>query len=636
MTKINSLTGMPDLHDSEDKNSLSSTLFLIEKKLKKIFTNFNYKEIRTPILEQAELFLRSVGSTSDIVNKEIYSFKDRNNKTIALRPEGTASVIRSIIERKLENTTHKLWYLGPMWRYERPQKGRYRQFNQAGVEILGIPEGLPEFETISLICSIIQEFNLKNCLIKINHLGSPHVKEKFSSALVSFLNEYEHLLDEKDKLRLKTNPLRVLDTKNLDTKKILKMAPSIKDFIDQKSLILLEKIKNQFSDICKIDIDYSLVRGLDYYSVFVFESISIDLGAQDSFLGGGRYDQLSMQLGGKEMPSIGFAIGLERLSQIVDIETEAKIKISFIIATGNLEEKAYKISHHIRRLNDRVVIDCHLQDGSLKSKLRKANKNNSDYAIIIGEQEIENNTLIIKSLKDEKSDQKFVSFDELNSFFQAFKKGRLKMNKIHENNGVPGILIKYKNYLFILLVAIFLLIIFVFTKTLFENKNNELAAEIYNEWELQLSNVNVDNDVISENLFNKLMSEYSTTGYARIALLKQASIDINNENFEKALSRYLVLIDLTDGFKGNKLFNKIARINSARLYYNQEQYDDALLLLEKYTTQSTDAIIHELIVDILKKQEKYKLAREQYNQAKDKYTENLSLSIINMKLSTIE
>ena len=210
------------------------------------------------------------------------------------------------------------------------------------------------------------------------------------------------------------------------------------------------------------------------------------------------------------------------------------------------------------------------------------------------------------------------------------------MNKIHENNGAPSILIKYKNHLFILLVAIFLLIIFVFTKTFFENKNNELAAEIYNEWELQLSNTNVDDDVISENLFNKLMSEYSNTGYARIALLKQASIDINNENFEKALSRYLVLIDLTDGFKGNKLFNKIARINSARLYYNQQQYDEALLLLEKYSTSSTDAIIHELIGDILKKQEKYELAREQYNQAKDKYTENLSLSIINMKLSTIE
>ena len=236
---------------------------------------------------------------------------------------------------------------------------------------------------------------------------------------MSFLDKYEHMLDEKDKLRLKTNPLRVLDTKNLDTQKILKMAPSIKDFIDQKSLLLLDKIKSQFSDICKIEIDHSLVRGLDYYSGFVFEAISFDLGAQDSFLGGGRYDQLSSQLGGKEMPSIGFAIGLERLTEIVDIETDSKIKISFIIATSNLEEKAYKISHHIRRLNDKVVIDCNLQDGSLKSKLRKANKNNSDYAIIIGEQEIENNKLIIKSLKDEKSDQKFVSFDELDSFFQA-------------------------------------------------------------------------------------------------------------------------------------------------------------------------------------------------------------------------
>jgi len=418
MTKINSLTGMPDLHDSEDKKSFSSKLFTLEKKLKKIFTNFNFKEIRTPILEDANLFLRSVGASSDIVNKEIYSFNDRNNKAIALRPEGTASVIRSIIERKLENSIHKLWYLGPMWRYERPQKGRYRQFNQAGIEILGMPEGLPEFETISLVCSIIQELNIKNCVIKINHLGSLYAKEKFSSALVSFLKEYEHMLDEKDKLRLRNNPLRVLDTKNLDTQKILKEAPSIKDFIDDASLLLLKKIKNQFSDICKIDIDHSLVRGLDYYSGFVFEAISFDLGAQDSFLGGGRYDQLSSQLGGKEMPSIGFAVGLERLSEIVDVEVDTKIKISFIIATSNLEENAYKIAHQMRRLNNEVILDCYLQEGSLKSKLRKAHKNNSDYAIIVGEEELENNTVIIKSLKDELTDQKVMSVDKLYSFFQ--------------------------------------------------------------------------------------------------------------------------------------------------------------------------------------------------------------------------
>ena len=203
-----------------------------------------------------------------------------------------------------------------------------------------------------------------------------------------------------------------------DTQKILKEAPSIKDFIDDASLLLLKKIKNQFSDICKIDIDHSLVRGLDYYSGFVFEAISLDLGAQDSFLGGGRYDQLSSQLGGKEMPSIGFAVGLERLSEIVDVEVDTKIKISFIIATSNLEENAYKIAHQMRRLNDEVILDCYLQEGSLKSKLRKANKNNSDYAIIVGEEELENNTVIIKSLKDELTDQKVVSVDQLDSFFQ--------------------------------------------------------------------------------------------------------------------------------------------------------------------------------------------------------------------------
>src|SRR5210317_1534014 len=198
---------MPDLHDSEDKKSFSSKLFTVEKKLKKIFTNFNYKEIRTPILEDANLFLRSVGSTSDIVNKEIYSFNDRNNKAIALRPEGTASIIRSIIERKLENSTHKLWYSGPMWRYERPQKGRYRQFNQAGVEILGIPEGMPEFEMISIVCSIISEFKLQNCTIKINHLGTQKNKESFCNALVKFLEPFKESLDEKDRQRLKKNPL---------------------------------------------------------------------------------------------------------------------------------------------------------------------------------------------------------------------------------------------------------------------------------------------------------------------------------------------------------------------------------------------------------------------------------------------
>lgn len=210
------------------------------------------------------------------------------------------------------------------------------------------------------------------------------------------------------------------------------------------------------------------------------------------------------------------------------------------------------------------------------------------------------------------------------------------MNNIYENNRFTNIFIKHRKYWIFVFIIIASIVVYSFTKIFIDNKNNEMAAELYSKWELELSNKNADDLNISDSLFNELISDYSTTGYAKIALLKQASININNKNFDNALNQYLTLIDLTDGFKGNKLFNKIARINSARLYYNQEQYTEALLLLEKYSTSSTDAIIHELIGDILKKQEKYDLAKDQYLRAKEKYNENLSLSIINMKLTTVE
>lgn len=210
------------------------------------------------------------------------------------------------------------------------------------------------------------------------------------------------------------------------------------------------------------------------------------------------------------------------------------------------------------------------------------------------------------------------------------------MNNIYENNRFTNIFIKNRKYWIFVFIIIASIVVYSFTKIFIDNKNNEMAAELYSKWELELSNKNADDLNISDSLFNELISDYSTTGYAKIALLKQASININNKNFDNALNQYLTLIDLTDGFKGNKLFNKIARINSARLYYNQEQYTEALLLLEKYSTSSTDAIIHELIGDILKKQEKYDLAKDQYLRAKEKYNENLSLSIINMKLTTVE
>jgi histidyl-tRNA synthetase len=410
---------MQDLYDDGDIKNLSSKLFQVEKRIKDIFTNYKFQEIRTPVLEDANLFIRSVGSSSDIVNKEIYTFNDRNNKTLAMRPEGTASVIRSIVEKKLELSTHKLWYLGPMWRYERPQKGRYRQFNQAGVEILGIPQGFPEFEMISMVCSIIQDFDLKNCVIKINHLGTKENKESFCKALVDFLEPFKKELSAKDQERLKKNPLRVLDSKSTETQSILENSPSIKDFIDVSSIDLLNSLKNEFSDLCNIEIDHTLVRGLDYYSGFVFEAISSELGAQNAFLGGGRYDYLCSQLGGKEMPAIGMAIGLERFSDIVSLKNTKKKLVSFIIQTSNLEPKAYKIAHHLRSLNKDIILDVSLSEGSLKSKMRKANKNNADFAIILGEEEFNNKTVVIKPLKDELKEQKAVSIADLYSFYKT-------------------------------------------------------------------------------------------------------------------------------------------------------------------------------------------------------------------------
>ena len=419
MDNIKSLTGMQDHFNDGDKDSLSSKFFQVEQKIKEIFINYKLEEIRTPALEDANLFNRSVGNSSDIVNKEIYAFNDRNNKTIALRPEGTASVIRSIIEKKLDQTTHKLWYMGPMWRYERPQKGRYRQFNQAGVEILGIKEGFPEFEMISLVCSIINGFNLKNCSIKINHLGTKENKQTFCDALIQYLLPFKDSLDDKDVERLNKNPLRILDTKSEKTQALLKNAPSIKDYIDQTSIEFLKSIKDQFSDLCDIEIDYSLVRGLDYYSGFVFEAISSELGAQDSFLGGGRYDHLCKKLGGKDLPSIGMALGIERFAELINTDTSSTKTASFLIVTSNLEPKAYKIAHQLRALNKEIILDVHLSDGSLKSKLRRSNKDNADYAIIIGEDELKNNTAVIKYLKDELREQQTVTLDELYSFYKS-------------------------------------------------------------------------------------------------------------------------------------------------------------------------------------------------------------------------
>ena len=303
-----------------------------------------------------------------------------------------------------------------MWRYERPQKGRFRQFTQAGVEILGNEEGTSEFEMISIVTSIVNKFKLKNYVIKINHLGNKKTKDSYCTALKKFLENFKDNIHSSDLEKLEKNPLRILDSKSQETQRILKNAPSIKDFLDKESYDLLKKIKDTFSDI---EIDFNLVRGLDYYSGFVFEANSSDLGAQDAILGGGRYDNLSKDLGGKDLPAIGMAIGIERLANLITIPLKIEKRVSFIILTSNLRQNAYKIANQLRETNNSVILDISLSDASIKAKLRRANKDNSSHAIIIGEDELKNNKAIIKSLENEKNEQQSVTVDELLKFYKS-------------------------------------------------------------------------------------------------------------------------------------------------------------------------------------------------------------------------
>ena len=412
MNKINSLRGMPDFY-SDDLIRWTP----VENKLEKIFKTFSIGEIRTPILEYTDLFKRSVGDTSDIVNKEIYSFNDRNDQSLSLRPEGTAGVIRSVIEKKLDQQQSKFWYMGPMFRYERPQKGRYRQFHQAGIEFLGYEEGQSDYELIALVCSIINGLDIKNAKLKINHLGDKDSKKEFSSSLVNYLQPFKDQMDEKDIERLNKNPLRILDSKDHKMQEILKDGPSLSNFISESANDLLLSIKETFGDQSIIEIDNKLVRGLDYYTGLVFEACSSDLGAQDAFIGGGRYDSLAQTLGGKNMPAIGLAIGLERLISISSVSSLNEKKLVFISSTSNIAPLAFKIANQLRNANSNISLDMDLTDSSLKAKLRRANKTNASHAFIFGDEEMTNKTVTVKSLRDD-TEQVSMSITECIDFYK--------------------------------------------------------------------------------------------------------------------------------------------------------------------------------------------------------------------------
>ena len=310
-------------------------------------------------------------------------------------------MIRAIIQKKQEHEKHKLWYQGPMFRYERPQKGRFRQFHQVGVEYLGFEEGVSEYELISMVLQINKLIGISDYTIKINHLGDQLAKESFCNSLAAFLQPHINELHEKDQARLQSNPLRVLDSKEESTQALLKKGPKFQDYISEDSRNFLQNLVNTYSNHCNIQVDQSLVRGLDYYTGIVFETVSEKLGAQDAILGGGRYDNLSKQLGGKDMHAIGFAIGVERIIELLSIENiKQPLKVGFIIAGEQIDKKTYKIADDLRSANNSIILDTFLSEGSLKSQLRRANKNNCSYAIIVGEDEFKNDQVIWKDLSD--------------------------------------------------------------------------------------------------------------------------------------------------------------------------------------------------------------------------------------------
>jgi len=396
--KFQSLRGMQDIFQSDSKKWQQ-----LRRAYQLVLNRYGIGEVQNPILENLNLFVRTVGDSSDIVNKELYSFQDRNGDFIALRPEGTAGFIRSIIEKKIEHESQKAYYAGPMFRYERPQKGRFRQFHQLGVEYVGFPEGDADLEIISIVTDLLEELGIsQKAIIHINHLGSSEVKQQYCNVLKEFLMDYKDSLSDIDQKRLESNPLRVLDSKDESAQDILALqdVPRYEEFLTEEHLQLLHYINDTFQERVTISINHKLVRGLDYYTGLVFEVLSNELGAQDSFIGGGRYDNLISELGGKEQSAIGFAVGLDRLLTLFEPSNENIKRIIFINLTGSNRHHAYKIASKIRALSKKISVESILTDASLKSQLRKANKLGGDFALIVGDDEIISGNFIWKDLNE--------------------------------------------------------------------------------------------------------------------------------------------------------------------------------------------------------------------------------------------
>jgi len=380
----------------------------VEKILIDQLSRASIKEIRTPILEMTELFIRGIGEGTDVVSKEMYTFLDRGERSCTLRPEGTASVARALIQNGISSKPfQKLWYMGPMFRYERPQAGRQRQFHQLGVEFVGYEDVRSDIEIIALAWDILGKLGIKELNLEINTLGDLNDRLNFQKSFLEWLEINKHSLDVDSQKRINKNPLRILDTKDVKTKKVLENAPRLFDFLSEKSLeryLILKKQLN-FLKIPYVE-NFNLVRGLDYYTHTAFEITSGSLGSQATVCGGGRYDNLIKQMGGKETPAIGFAIGLERLILLAGKELEADRQTDiYIVNKGlNAELLAMNLSRKLSKYD--LLVELDLSGATFSKQFKKANKLKSKSIIVLGDDEASNEEFVIRLFNKDSSENK--------------------------------------------------------------------------------------------------------------------------------------------------------------------------------------------------------------------------------------
>lgn len=412
-----SLKGMTDVLPAESERWLK-----VEEHLRRILVPFGYREIRTPLLEETDLFARSIGTSTDVVEKEMFSFTDQGGTSISLRPEGTASVIRAYLEHHMGhgNDLVKVYYLGPMFRHERPQKGRFRQFHSIGAEAIGSAQPLVDVEMLELLWTVLSEFKVPSPLLEVNSVGDDACRPAYREKLRTYLRSHSADLSETVRNRIETNPMRAFDSKSETDQAIVKKAPLM---IDSLCAACRDHFTEVTSGLKSLRIPFetnpAIVRGLDYYTRTAFEISATGLGSQNAVAGGGRYDGLAKELGGDAVPATGFGLGIERLllTSPLYAEPAATPRVSFLPLDPKAKETALRLAHELRSLalknGAEVIAEVDFEMTSLKSGLRKADKNGSMYAVLIGETEIGKQAATVKNLKGGSQDE--ISFERLSA-----------------------------------------------------------------------------------------------------------------------------------------------------------------------------------------------------------------------------